>query len=198
MKLSRRPLAFLWLLLPLAWLVPARAQDDEPTRIQDVIYGKKLGVALTMDVFKPSKSNGIGVIWMVSGGWFSNHNSINPAIAKAFTKHGQTVFEVVHGSQPKFVLPEIVQDIHRAVRFIRVHASDYGVDPNRLGISGGSAGGHLSLMMGAFGGPGDSNAREPVDRASSAVQAVAVFFPPTDFLNYGKEGQLAIDEPMLK
>jgi acetyl esterase/lipase len=40
------------------------------------------------------------------------------------------VFQVVHGSQPKFTLPEIVQDIHRAVRFIRAHAAEYGVDPN--------------------------------------------------------------------
>jgi acetyl esterase/lipase len=53
-------------------------------------------------------------------------------------------------------------------------------------------------MMGAFGAPGDSNAKDSVDRASSAVQAVACFFPPTDLLNYGKEGQTAIELAMLR
>jgi acetyl esterase/lipase len=108
------------------------------------------------------------------------------------------VFQVVHGSQPKFMLPEIVEDIHRAVRFIRAHASEYGVDPNRLGISGGSAGGHLSLMMGAYGGPGKPDAKDPIDRESSAVQAVACFFPPTDLLNYGETGKSALRILTLK
>ncbi len=170
---------------------------EEPTRIPDVVYQHKLGVALTMDVFKPAKPNGIGVIWMVSGGWVSNHDAINPGLSRIFTDRGQTVFQVVHGSQPRFTLPEIVQDIHRAVRFIRVHAADYGVDPNRLGIAGGSAGGHLSLMMAAYGGPGDPAAKDRVERASSQVQAVAVFFPPTDFLNYGGESVRALTfEPL--
>ncbi len=194
----RRGWMRLWMVaLALGCCAGARAQE-EPARLRDVVYGHKLGVALTMDVFKPAHPNGIGVLWMVSGGWYSNHDAINPAFALPFTSRGQTVFEVVHGSQPKFTIPEIVQDIHRAVRFIRTHAADYGVDPNRLGISGGSAGGHLSLMMGAFGGPGDANAKDPVDRASSQVQAVACFFPPTDFLNYGKPGVKPTDFPGLR
>jgi len=179
-------------------LLGVRAGAQDANHIKDVVYAHKMGVALTMDVFKPAKPNGIGVLWMVSGGWVSNHDSINPGLAKIFTDRGQTVFEVVHGSQPKFVLPEIIQDIHRAVRFVRTHAADYGVDPDRLGISGGSAGGHLSLMMGSYGAPGPANAKDMVDRASSAVQAVACFFPPTDFLNYGTEGKICLDEPMLK
>jgi acetyl esterase/lipase len=175
-----------------------QAQEGTPTRVRDVVYGKKLGVALTMDVFKPAKPNGIGVIWMVSGGWVSNHEGINPGLAEIFTRRGMTVFQVVHGSQPKFTLAEILQDIHRAVRFIRSNASAYGVDPNRLGISGGSAGGHLSLMMGAYGVEGNPNAKDTVDRASSRVQAVACFYPPTDFLNYGKEGVPAFKIPALR
>ncbi len=186
------------ILLAAIILIGAPVIAQEPDHIKDVVYAHKLGVALTMDVFKPAKPNGIGVLWMVSGGWVSNHDSINAGLAKAFTDRGQTVFEVVHGSQPRFFLPEIILDIHRAVRFVRTHAKDYGVDPNRLGISGGSAGGHLSLMMGSYGVPGDKNAKDPVDRASSAVEAVACLFPATDFLNWGTEGKLCLDEPMLK
>ena len=96
---------------------------------------------------------------------------------------------MVHGSQPRFTVPEIIQDMNRAVRFIRHHAKEYGIDPDRIGIYGGSAGGHLSLMLGTAGDKGDPNAKDPVDRESSRVQAVACFFPPTDLLNFGKPGK---------
>jgi Esterase/lipase len=180
---------------------PAGQAAQEPVRIRDVVYGRKHGVALTMDVFKPPANvnpSGIGVIWMVSGGWYSSHNSINPGLSKIFTDRGHTVFQVVHSSQPKFTLPEIVPDIHRAVRFIRGHAAEYGVDPERLGIAGASAGGHLSLMMAAYGAPGDPQAEDPIDRLSSRVNAVGAFFPPTDFLNYGKPGQKALSYEELR
>ena len=193
----RLQLLTVWLLLVLVG-PQACGQASDPNHIHDVIYSHKVGVALTMDVFKPAKPNGIGVIWMVSGGWVSTHEGINPGLAQFFTSRGDTVFEVVHGSQPKFTVPEIVQDINRAVRFIRFHAAEYGVDPKRLGISGASAGGHLSLMIGANGTDGAPDAKDPVNRVSSAVQAVACFFPPTDFLNYGKEGASAMKIAMLQ
>ena len=108
------------------------------------------------------------------------------------------VFAAVHGSQPRFHIPEITQDIHRAVRFIRHNAAKYGIDANKLGITGASAGGHLSLTMGTQGGSGRSEAKDPVERESSVVQAVACFFPPTDFLNWGKEGEDAVGIGLLK
>ncbi len=187
----RLNLLAIWMLL---WIVCPRAygQANDPNHIKDVIYRHKVGVALTMDVFKPAKPNGIGILFMVSGGWVSTHEGINPGVAQLFTSRGMTVFEVVHGSQPKFTVAEIVDDINRAVRFVRYHAAEYGVAPNRLGISGASAGGHLSLMIGANGKEGVATATDPIDRVSSAVQAVACFFPPTDFLNYGKEGASAM------
>lgn len=192
-----KSILFVVLLACLGCAGPANTQEVA-TRIPDVIYGRKGGVVLTMDVFKPAKPSGIGVLWMVSGGWFSSHEAINPGLMKPFLDRGQTVFAVVHGSQPKYTIPEILQDIERATRFVRSHASEYGVDPNRLGIAGGSAGGHLSLMQGARGREGDPQAKDPVDRASSRVQAVACFFPPTDFLNYGKPSENALSGETLK
>jgi acetyl esterase/lipase len=159
------------------------------TRVEDVIYGRKFGVALTMDIFKPDHPNGAGIIAIVSGGWLSSHEAINPAVLEEYLRRDYTVFAVVHGSQPKFVITEAIQDVNRAVRFIRHNAATYGIDPNRLGVTGGSAGGHLSLSLGTRGGPGDADSKDPVDRESSAVQCVACFFPPTDFLNYGKHDQ---------
>jgi acetyl esterase/lipase len=161
--------------------------EEEFTRTE-VIYGRKFGTALTMDVIQPKQSNRCAVLFMVSGGFFSSHEAINPGYYKPFLSRGYTVFAVVHGSQPRFVIPEIEQDIHRAVRFVRHNASTYGIDPDKFGITGGSAGGHLSLIMGTQGRPGDPQAKDSIDRESSAVQAVACFFPPTDFHNWGGEG----------
>ena len=150
-----------------------------------MIYGRKDGIALTMDVFTPKeKPNGRGVIICVSMKFQSSKEMLkyfHPGSTSEFLKRGYVVFAVVHGSQPKFTVPEIVDDMHRAVRFIKHNAKKYGIDPNRLGIAGGSAGGHLSLMMGCAGKPGDPAATDPIERESSKVAAVACLFPPTDF-----------------
>jgi len=169
-----------------------RAEDVTPfIRTRDVIYGRKDGLALTLDVIAPKeKPNGLGIIFIVSGGWRSNPGFIRPGMYIPFLQHGYTVFAVVHGTQPKFTVPEIIQDVQRAVRFIRYHAKDYHIDPDRLGICGASAGGHLSLMIGTAGTQGKPRTNDPVERVSCRVQAVGCFFPPTDFLNWGKEGDV--------
>jgi acetyl esterase/lipase len=178
----------------------AQAHGESPVakRTEDVIYGRKYGVALTMDVFQPKKPNGAAIVFVVSGGWFSAHEAISLGRLTPALNHGYTVFAVVHGSQPKFTIPEVLADMNRSVRFIRHHAADYGIDPDRIGITGGSAGGHLSLMQATAGDKGDPKAADPVDRESSRVQAVACFFPPTDFLDYGKPGENALGRGVLK
>src|SRR5258706_7514614 len=109
----------------------------EPTGIRDVIYGRKFGTALTMDVIKPEKQSGIGIVVMVSGGFSSDHawtdGMFSGDLFKPLLDHGDTLFLVVHGSQPKYVGSEICTDIHRAVRFVRTDAKEYGVDLKRLG-----------------------------------------------------------------
>jgi hypothetical protein len=73
-----------------------------------------------MDVVQPKQPNGYGVISLVSGGWKSSHEGIGSG--QPFTDRGYTVFYVVHGSQPRFTVEEIIADIHRAVRFVRSRA----------------------------------------------------------------------------
>src|SRR5205085_619858 len=115
--------------------------------------------------FAPKENaNGAAVIWAVSGGWLSSHDAIAPFFpiaAAEFARRGYTVFAVVHGSQPKFAIPEVLEDMHRAVRFIRSRAEQYKIDSDRIGITGGSAGGHLSLMQGTAGTVGNPEARDP-------------------------------------
>jgi acetyl esterase/lipase len=168
-------------------ITPLCAQ--EPEHIRDLIYTKHDGVALTMDVFKPANPNGAGIIKIVSGGWKSNHKGISDG---GWPKAGYTTFVVVHGSQPRFQVEEIVTDLNRAVRFVRANAAHYGVDPMKLGVTGSSAGGHLSLMLATRGGDGNAGAADPVDRESSAVQAAACFYPPTDYLNWFEDGDNAV------
>ncbi|WP_395737860.1 alpha/beta hydrolase fold domain-containing protein [Prosthecobacter sp.] len=168
------------------------------TRQNDVVYGRKFGFALTLDVITPEKPNGYGIVYMVSGGWVSGYSANTPPFYAPFLERGYTVFSVRHACQPKFIIPEITQDIHRAVRFIRHNAAKFNVNPDKLGISGGSAGGHLSLTMAVHGGPGDPQAKDAIDRESSAIQAVACLYPPTDFLNYGKPGEDAVGVGTLK
>jgi acetyl esterase/lipase len=169
----------------------SKKKEPTYTRTEDVIYGRKHGLAMTLDVFAPKdKANGAGIIFCVSGGWFSSKAGTPVGFIAPLVDRGYTVFAVVHGSQPKFTIPEVLEDMHRAVRFVRHNAAKYDVDPDRLGITGGSAGGHLSLMLGTTGKAGTRKSTDPVDRQSSKVQAVACFFPPTDFLNYGQKGNV--------
>ena len=179
----------------------ARAEVNY-TRQKDVIYGRSFGTSLTMDVITPkANANGIGVIWVVSGGWFSSPDAITPQTIEMFggemTRRGYTIFAVCHESAPYFTIRGAVNDLNRSVRFIRSHAKDYNIDPDRIGIYGGSAGGHLSLMQATAPQPPNEKSPDPVERTPSTVQAAAVFFPPTDFLNYGKEGAIAWEVPEL-
>ncbi len=180
-----------------AILVFACSANAEMKRTRDVIYGHKFGMALTMDVFQPEKPNGCAIIWVVSGGWYSAQEAIPPTFPTLLDR-GYTVFAVVHGSQPKFQIPEAMSDMHRAVRFIRHNASQWSVDPKRFGVIGGSAGGHLSLVLATQGSKGDEKEKDEINRESSAVQAVAIFFPPTDFLNYGTNGHRVFGDNVLE
>jgi acetyl esterase/lipase len=105
--------------LTLALLATSTGFAQE-NRQADVIYGRKYGLALTMDFFKPTvKSNRAAIVMIVSGGWFSSPEAINPKSTNPFTSRGYHVFAVVHGSQPKFTIPEAIEDLHRATKFIR-------------------------------------------------------------------------------
>jgi len=105
--------------------------------------------------------------------------NFSPLLAAGFT-----VMAVRHGSSPKFEMSEIVADLRRAVRFIRLNAHDYDVDSARIGVWGGSAGGHLSLLLGTTGDDGDPEAEEALRRVSNRVAAVVSYFPPTDLKRY--------------
>jgi acetyl esterase/lipase len=160
--------------------VMAQAQTEI---VPDVVYGHKDGLAMTLDVIKPkANANGAAVIFMVSGGWVSNYNPPQQTATrfKDLLDKGFTLIAVRHGSSPKYLIPEIVSDVRRAVRFIRHNAKQWGVDPNRLGVFGGSAGGHLALVLGTASDNGDPNPKEDFMKESDRVASVVAYFPPVD------------------
>ena len=148
-------------------------------RLDDIVYTTRRGEELTMDVIRPENPNGLGIILIVSGSWKSNSDSGKVWLGAPILRRGFTVLAVSHLSQPRATIMEIEEDMHTAVRFIRANAEEFGVDPDRLGVVGGSSGGHLALMLVTTGGAA------PAEPESSAVKAAAVFFPVTDLLNLG-------------
>ena len=169
---------------------PAPAPARQHSVTTDVVYGHKDGLALTFDVYRPAQPNGAGVIVIVSGGWQSSVE-MGRLIAQGYSpplnEKGFTVFAVRHGSSPRYPMSAIVADMRRAVRFIRHHAGEYGLDPNRIGVLGGSAGGQLALLLGTTADSGDPSASDAVLRESNRVAAVVAYFPPTDLSRWGTQ-----------
>ncbi|MBX3423194.1 MAG: alpha/beta hydrolase [Pirellulaceae bacterium] len=162
----------------------------------DVVYGHKDGLALTYDVLTPKQNaNGVGLLFMVSGGWFSiwaPPEQLAKTYLAPLLDQGYTVFAVRHGSSPKYVVPEIVVDVKSALKHISERAGDYGVDKSRLGVFGFSAGGHLSLILGT-----QTNDQGDAESAPRVAAVVAVF-PPTDLTPYVDSHSLRERFPALK
>jgi acetyl esterase/lipase len=175
----------------------AQTSGAKATRQSDVIYGRKFGMALTMEVFTAATRNGIGVVWVVSS---SGRSSRDQTLQDSFERRiapllerGYTVFAVIHASAPIFNVQDHVNDVRRAVRFVRHRAAEFGIDGQRLGISGSSAGGLLALVVAMQERDGDPTSDDVVERESNRVQAVGCFFPPTDLVNFGGSAENIVD-----
>lgn len=167
----------------LVCLAAASRAEEKVEITSDVVYGHKDGLAMTFDVLKPkANANRAGILFMVSGGWFSRWSPPEQNVARfqSLLDKGFTMFIVRHGSSPKYVIPEVVDDVRRSVRYIRKNAERFGVDPERLGVTGGSAGGHLSLILGTTADGGQAQAKDGLLRTSDRVAAVVAYYPPTD------------------
>jgi len=162
--------------------VTAAEQTQVPYHQQkNVVYAELHGVGLLLDIFTPrSQPNGLAIVDVASGAYHSDRGKIRDhkqaQMFDIFCGRGYTVFAIRPGSIEKFNGPEMLENVNRGILWVKDHAREYQIDPNRLALLGASAGGHLACMAAV-------SAADP--KAKTRVKAVGVFFPPTDLMNYG-------------
>ncbi|MFO0944598.1 MAG: prolyl oligopeptidase family serine peptidase [Planctomycetota bacterium] len=186
--------AFILLLSTVATGADAPAANKKPelsyTQHQNIVFAEQDGVGLLMDIFTPTgASNGLAIVDVASGSYFSSRDKLNDhkkaRMFDIFCGKGYTVFAVRPGSRPKYSLPEMLENVHTGIRWVKAHAKEYNVDPDRLGLTGASAGGHLCSLAAVTPQAADPSARDLLAKFDTRVRAVVAFFPPSDFLNYG-------------
>ena len=166
--------------------------DDLPyEQRQDLVYGEVHGTGLLMDVFVPTGTkNGIGIIDVASGSWHSDRGKIRDhkmaRMYDIFCGKGYTVFAIRPGSRTKYTVNEMIANVNTGIRYVKAHAEEYGIEAERLGIMGASAGAHLASLAVVRAQDGDPDAKDALRRYSTHVAAVGIFFPPTNFIEWGE------------
>lgn len=123
-------------------------------------------------------ASGAAVVVCPGGGYgnlAANHEG--EQIAQFYLKHGIAAFVVMYRHAPEYRHPVPLMDAQRAVRTARANATNWGIDPKRIGIMGFSAGGHLTATAGTQFVPGDSAAQDPVERVSSRPDFLILVYP---------------------
>ncbi len=173
-------------------LAASASGSAEPRVERNAVYGMYSGLALTMDVYHPAQPNGYGVVFISGSGWTRElsldatpltRTGQEKVYAIPLAEAGYTVFNINHRAAPRFRYPAPLKDVQRAVRFIRHHAQDYAIDPDRIGAMGGSSGAHLVSMLGVMDGAGDKDDPSLINQESAKVQAVVTRAAPMDLRN---------------
>ncbi len=155
-----------------------------PIKVEnDIVYRKVGDRELSLDMALPAEGNGpFPALLIIHGGaWRAgDKKEMRPLLAEA-ARRGYVAISPQYRFCPADTFPAQVHDVKAAVRWLRSHASEYKVDPNHIGATGFSAGGHLSLMLGAAGPDCNLEGEVAADAPSSRVQAVVNYFGPTDF-----------------
>lgn len=152
-----------------------------PLHELDVVYGKVGETEVKMDIFRPETPirTPVPAVLVIHGGaWISGTKADVRSVAQDLAKRGYVAAAVQYRLAPKFKWPTMVDDVQTAVRYVRANAAKLGVDPQRIGAIGFSAGAHLSLLLGTR----DTRDPNPIDnpKVSSRVSVVIDFFGPTD------------------
>jgi acetyl esterase/lipase len=173
-------------------ILPSSA-GAQPSVEVDVVFGTYSGLALLMDVHKPATSNGYGIVVIPGSGWhrglgydavmLKQSRELSAATSK-LVGAGYTAFVINHRAAPRFHYQDALDDVQRAVRFIRFNRIRYALRSDRMGALGGSSGGHLVSLLGTLDGKGDAEASDPIQRESSKVQAVVTVYPATDLTKF--------------
>ena len=189
----------------LAW-VNLAASQEQPKRpapprlpkdvkaLRDLPYVEGGHEQNRLDLYLPEKADGRLplVVWIHGGGWQGGNKENCPAVS--FATKGYAVASVNYRLSQHAIFPAQIEDCKAAIRWLRANAATYGIDARRIGVWGGSAGGHLAALLGVTGHMSDFDTGPNLDQ-SSAVQCVLDFFGPTDFLHYGAVPMERLDGP---
>lgn len=157
---------------------------DLPAAIErDITYSTVDGVELKMDIYVPHQRSEptSTVVYIHGGGWRMGDKGRGqrlPGLRELITR-GYILALVNYRLAPKYTFPAQIEDVKCAVRWLRAHAADYNLDPQRIGAWGGSAGGHLAALLGVADARAGWDVGPYLDQIS-AVQAVVDMFGPTD------------------
>jgi acetyl esterase/lipase len=186
-----RRLALLPLVLLLPVSAPVRADDAPPPDDVRVTRGLVYGhggegddaVDLLLDLYRPpAKFQGPrpGIVWIHGGAWRAGSRAAMAEFAVELARAGFVGASVDYRLAPRWVFPAAVEDVKCAVRWMREHAPEIGVDPDRIAAIGTSAGGHLALMAGLADASAGLEGKGGHEGVSSRVEAVVSGFGPTD------------------
>ena len=167
----------IWFVAVSALVVPALGADVEVKEgLAFVTHG---GVELKLDIALPSGSEAMrpAVVCIHGGAWRSGNRSTYSDLIKKLASEGYVAATVSYRLSQVAPWPAQLDDVRAAVRWLRQHAETYRIDPERIGVTGGSAGGHLSLMLGL--------APDGKVGGDTRVQAIVNYFGPTDMMGEG-------------
>ncbi|WP_248817352.1 alpha/beta hydrolase [Frankia sp. AgB32] len=165
--------------------------------LRDVPYAR-LSAAQRLDLYRPTAPSSadagarrLPVVLTIHGGAFALGDKRDDApVVATLLAAGYAVAAVNYRLSGEARFPAAVQDVKAAVRWLRAHADDHGLDPDRIAASGQSAGGYLAVMLGATAGVAmydDPRLGSP--GVSSAVQAVIDFYAPVNFASMDEQAR---------
>ncbi|HET9661343.1 MAG TPA: alpha/beta hydrolase [Thermomicrobiales bacterium] len=157
------------------------------TLSEDVPFGEADGAPLLLDLLAPSprpRGRLPAVVWIHGGGWESGdkRGGFSEACGPMLAQAGYAVLSVNYRLSDAALFPAQLHDVKAAVRWVRANADELAVDPDRIGVWGHSAGGHLAALVGTTGDRPELEGASGSAGVSSRVQAVIALSPPTDFL----------------
>ncbi len=156
---------------------PCRVQ-----KVESIVYSSREGRSLLADIYLPEEEQRPlpVIIWLHPGGWKLGNRQLGPDLARFFAEAGFAMVAVDYSLSGVAKFPTAVEDVKTAVRWVRSVAAERGFDPDRIGVWGASAGGHLAALA-ALSGEGAFEGTEYPGYASG-VKAVAAGYPVVDML----------------
>ncbi|MGD0390310.1 MAG: alpha/beta hydrolase [Tepidisphaeraceae bacterium] len=150
--------------------------------IRDVAYAAQGRRSQMLDIYVPDVRTSPRplMVWIHGGGWYGGDKSAPPGLGLLL--RGYVVASINYRLSGEAVFPAQIFDCKAAIRYLRAHAREYGIDPTRIGAWGDSAGGQLAALLGTTNGRKEYEGSEGVLGPSSSVQAVCDWYGPTDFL----------------